>query len=181
MRDYVAVIATKPADPSLDALRTRGYRLIRSWPPKAGQHRVLLWPKIERLDQLPEQRATVQHALASIYQQGAWCVALDEARYVAEQLQCRELLQLLWLQGRSNNVSIVASTQRPRFLPLEAFSQATHLFLWRSRDRYDVDRLAGLGTIPTGTIRETIANLPPHCCLYVNTRLDYLAITKAPR
>lgn len=181
MRDYVAVIATKPVDASLDALRARGYRLTRKWPPKTGTDRVLLWPRIDRMEQLPEQRAIVQHALSSIYAQGGWCVALDEARYVAEQLQCRELLQLLWLQGRSNGISMVASTQRPRFLPLEAYSQATHLFLWRNRDKLDRDRLAGLGTLDTSIIRETIAQLPPHACLYVNTRDDFLCVTRAPR
>jgi hypothetical protein len=181
MREYVAVVATKPHDSSLDALRRHGYAMLRAWPPKAAQHRVLLWPHIDKLDDLPTQRAIVQHALGSIYQSGGWCVALDEARYVSDQLQCRELLQMLWLQGRSNRISIVASTQRPRHLPLEAFSQATHLFLWRNRDKYDIDRLAGLGTVPSALIRDTIAALPPYTCLYVNTRDDFLAITRAPR
>lgn len=181
MRTYVAVIATKPVDASLDALRRQGYVLIREWPPKRDTERVLLWPKIDRITDLPNQAAVIRDALGAIYTSGSWCVALDEARYVAEQLGARDLLQLLWLQGRSNKVSIVAATQRPRFLPIEAFSQATHLFLWRSRDRYDLDRLAGLGTIPTATIRNTIANLPPHTCLYVNTRDDTLAITRPPR
>lgn len=181
MRDYVAVIATKPEDASLDALRRHGYALLRAWPPKAAQHSVLLWPRISKLADLPVQRAVVQHALDAIYQQGGWCVALDEARYVCEQLQARDMLEMLWLQGRSNRVSVVAATQRPRWLPLEAFSQATHLFLWRNRDRYDTDRLAGLGTIPSAVVRDTIANLPRYCCLYINTRDDFMCITKAPR
>lgn len=182
LRNHVAVVATKPADESLDALRAKGYKTIRRWPPTARDgNRVLLWPKIETYRDRPRQAAEVQYALECIYQQGGWCVALDECRYVAKTLNCADVLEMLWLQGRSNGVSIVAATQRPRHLPLEAFSQATHLFLWRNRDTYDLDRLGGLGTHNTRTVRDVIADLPKYHVLYVNTRDEMLVVTKAPR
>lgn len=182
LRRHVAVIATKPDDDTMTALIRGGYRKVTDWGKvRSTDERVVLWPTVRKRADKANLARQVQYALDCIYVQGGWCVDLDETRYIAEKLGCREALEDLWLQGRALNVSLVASTQRPRHLPLEAFSQATHLFLWRSRDQYDVDRLGGLGTHNTRQVRDLIASLPPFTVLYINTRTEQLVITRAPR
>lgn len=186
-RRFVAVVATKKSDDSLDKLRREangGYKQIERWPPTARDgERILFWPKVASYRDRPRQAAEVRYMLETIYETGGWTVVLDECRYVAKTLGCEDVLEMLWLQGRSEGVSIVSATQRPRHIPLEAFSQATHLFLWRNRDTYDLDRLGGLGTHNTRTVRDIIAGLPPYHVLYVNTRAsdEMLVVTKAPR
>ena len=179
-RSSAVVIRTKAKDDSLDSLARRGYRVTEKWDPTPADRLILLAPKLVVPGDVANQAVVVRQALNSIFQQGSWTVGSDEARYICQQLRCEDIMTLLWLQGRSLGISMVAATQRPRWLPLEAFSQATHLFLWRNRDKYDTDRLAGLGTLPSAMIRETIGTLPKFHCLYINTRDDYMAITKAP-
>jgi hypothetical protein len=55
-------------------------------------------------------------------------------------------LKFLLQQGRSAGISVVAMTQRPAFIPLAFYDQATHLFVWRDNDlrnRQRIGELAG--------------------------------------
>ena len=61
------------------------------------------------------------------------------------------------------------------------YSQATHLFFWRTTDRADLGRIGGLGGIDPTLIRMRVAKLRGHECLYVNTRTGELLVTKADR
>jgi len=108
-------------------------------------------------------------ALRDVYSQGGWCVYLDEARYITEFLGLSKLVELLWLQGRSLGVSVVASTQRPRHLPLAAYSQASHIYIWRNRDAQDMKRLAEMaGGPPLSEIKAAVSALPQYGCVYLS-------------
>ena len=84
------------------------------------------------------------------------------------------------MQGRALDLSLVAGTQRPAWVPLEMYSQATHVFFWRTSDRRDLDRIGGLGAHDPQTIRAVVRNLRKHEALYVNTRTGALVRTTAP-
>lgn len=175
MRSYVVALGTKPRDRTLDGLRREGYRVSRHWPPPWPPEfapRVLLWPKIDSVNDLPAQRETIRQAIEAIYRAGGWCVFADEGEYVAnpDYLGLGPQMRMLWQQGRALDVSVVLACQRPRHVPLAAYSQATHLFLWRSSDRRDLDRLAELNGADTGTLKRLLPRLPKHEALYVNTR-----------
>jgi hypothetical protein len=81
------------------------------------------------------------------------------------------------LQGRSLNVSFVAATQRPSWVPLEAYDQATHLLLWRETDKRNLSRLGDIGGVDTELIRSVVPTLPKHDFVYVNTRDGTISIS----
>lgn len=183
-RKWVVVFGTKPRDRTLDKLVSdRGYHVIREWPPPPAPHgdRVILWPDMRDMAGIYQQQEQFAEAMGSIYRRGAWCVYLDELRYLTETLKLAAYAEMLWQQGRSLGVSVVAGTQRPARVPLTAYDQATHLFLWRDSDKRNLDRLADLsGDLDRDLIRRVVLGLEDHECCYVNTRTGEIAITKAP-
>lgn len=182
LRKWVMVFGTKPKDSTLDRLKKeQGYEVARKWPPPAGVERVILWPDISSMEQLGDQQAVFAEAMMATYRRGAWCLYVDELRYLTETLRLAKHLELLWQQGRSIKISVVAGTQRPAKVPLAAYDQATHLYLFRDSDRRNLDRLSELsGDVDKVLVRETVQSLAPHEVLYVNTRTGVLEITRAP-
>lgn len=178
-RAYVAVIATKPRDPLIKSLPKHGYKVLEKWPPPDHLKKVVLWPKISRLGDQSGQRREIQSALARIYRSGGWCVVADELRYITQTLGLKREAEMFWLQGRSLNISFVTATQRPAWVPLEAFDQATHLFIWRETDKRNLDRLGDIGGVDTGLIKSIVPRLPKHDFLYINTRDATMAISNA--
>lgn len=184
LRDYVLAIATKQRDPVLYQLESIGYQRITEFGERPAEvsPKVVLAANLPRgTESLPRQKQIVHQALTTVYIQGGWTVFLDEARYVTEYLDQAREVELLWQQGRSSGISVVAAAQRPVFVPLSAFSQATHLFLWRTSDRRDLERIGALGAHDSRAIAAEVASLPRYSVLYVNTRDGVKIRTKAPR
>jgi hypothetical protein len=182
LRRFVLVLATKPRDPLIDRLRRQGYHVTRTWPVSTEVYqRVVFWPRVERMGDQWEQEKAVAGCLESVYETGGWTIYLDEVRYVSEPsyLGLRSHVQLLWTQGRSLGVTVVAGSQRPAWVPLEAFSQADHLFLWRESDDANLKRVASIAGVHTQAMRELVPQLPEHQALYVNTVTGALARTQA--
>ena len=165
-RTYSLVLASKPRDSLLHQFPD--HTVVRSWAPH--ERKVILWPKMTEPEDVITQRDVFATALRDVYRQGGWSVYLDEARYVTDFLGLAKLVELLWLQGRSLGVSVVASTQRPRHLPLEAYSQASHVYMWRTRDLQDLKRLADMaGGPPVSEIRAAVSALPQYGVLYLSS------------
>lgn len=170
-RTYRLIIATKLRDDSIDKFKARGYKVSRTWP---VDHRiwprVVYWPKINNIHDIPEQSDKIAKCLNHVYKMGYWCVYFDEVRYITETLGLGPYLSQLWREGRSSGISVVAGTQRPAWIPREAYSEATHLFIWRSTNRYDLKRLEDASNVDTKELSPIISSLPKHDVLYVNTR-----------
>lgn len=183
LRDWSVILATKPRDSTLDRLRRdAGYVRVASWPPpRDGTNRVLLWPRWRGPLDTGRQAVAIRTALLSIFGEGSWCVFADDVQYLTDRLRLGPVLTDLWLQARALNVSLVAATQRPRHVPLVMWSQSTHLFLWGTGDDDDLRRLGGFGGLSSKRIRATVAALPKHDVLYVNTRTGALAVTRHER
>lgn len=183
-RRYVCVIGTKPQDSTLESLiRNDGYKRIEQWPPPSTRNRVILWPRISRASDIPATRAVISHALDEAFSEGGWCVCADEVWYLCHRLKLTHLLESYWTQGRSINLSLVSSTQRPAHVPLFLYSQATHLFIWRDSDRRNLDRLREIssGALISTDVRKIVEGLPAHTALYLNTRTGTVATTRAPK
>jgi len=179
---HIAILANKPRDATMEKMQRRGYKIVSEWgrvPPRA--RRVVLWPRFRGPGDIPVQAATFREALGEIFSSQGWCVYVDEAPWFVDNLKLDDWLTVIWQQGRSLGLSLVTSMQRPRFVPLVAFSSATHLFLYRTSDAEDLKRLAGLGVADTTTIRTVVAGLDKFDVLYVNTRTGHLAVTRAPK
>jgi hypothetical protein len=169
VREYVMVLVTKKRDDTLSAFED--YKKMNS--PEPWAKKVMIYPPFPRNpDKMFElHRDIFKNALVTAYRQEGWTVIADEVRYLSEQLRLDRYLELIWLQGRSLGVTLVASTQRPRHIPLSAYDQATHLFLWRDNDKGNIGRLAEIGgTVDRRRIIERIPDLPRHQFIYVNTR-----------
>ena len=179
IRGHKLIFATKPRDPNIDVFKKDGFRLTRNWPvDPAIYHNVMLWPKIERPDDIPTQADMIGKALRSVYRTGGWCLYFDEVRYITDTLGLSEAVKILWLQGRALNLSIVAGTQRPAWIPREAYSECAHLFLWRNTNRYDLKRLDEASNVSSKEIGPVLLNLPKHDVLYINTRTGDVVRTR---
>jgi energy-coupling factor transporter ATP-binding protein EcfA2 len=178
-RDHTLIFATKPRDDSLDLFKREGYSVTRKWPIDARVYsKVVFWPKIERTEDVVTQQNEIGKCLASVYRTGGWCLYFDEVRYISDTLGLKPLLEMLWLQGRSLKLSVLAGTQRPAWIPLEAYSQATHIFVWRDRDETNLRRLQGIGSIDHRELKSMIRELPLHDVLYIHTRTGEVVRTR---
>lgn len=187
-RSFKVAIGTKPKDRTLDFLaRECGYKkldtLPNTLPPGTRSASVIVWPKMRTLDRERKRMlaAKVRETLDRAYSSGGWTIFADELSFLSNTLRLAPELSDIWQQGRSNNVSLIGCTQRPRHVPLDAYSAASHLFLWRNNDDADLKRLAGLNGVNARAVREVVAKLPRHCCLYVSTRSGAMAVTLAPK
>ena len=182
-REHVAILATKPWDSTLEGLRSEGYRIIDSWPPMPvpSQRRVIYWPDVRDPKNLAKQRDAMKEVLLDIYRCGGWTVFLDELDYFCNYLKLAPLVELLWRQGRALNVSVVGGTQRPAFVPLLAYDQATHLFVGRDNDDVNLRRyssMSGGGKPYQQSVRAAITGLDRHEFLYLNSRREGFVGTK---
>jgi len=181
-RRYVAVLGCKPDDDVLPGLLKHGYKRADELPERGDPDKVLIWPKYDATAaSRARQRVIFGRVLGQAFRAGSWCVAADEVSYLVRRLRLEEPLQDLWEQGRSNKCSLVAATQRPRYVPLTMYSSASHLFLWRTNDAEDLRRLGNLNGVDPEPIRAAVANLPRFTALYVNTRTGDRFTTMAPR
>jgi hypothetical protein len=177
-RRFVVFLASKPKDPILSKLSRIGFVKRTSWPPGPLDERVTYAPRLKNPEDVVTQRDGFRDAIADMYRQGGWCIVADELRYLTEYLRLGPLLELVWQQGRTLNLSLVAGAQRPARVPLSAFNQPTHLFLFRESDDRNLKRLSEIGTVNAREVRETVSNLGRYQFLHVNTRDGTLAVSR---
>jgi hypothetical protein len=174
MRDFVCAIGTKPKDDTmLSLIRKDKYKRIKEWPPPtvigAKSQRIALWPRFERPEDVVDQQRVIDAALREIFAAGGWCIFADELYYLCKFLGLSRLFEVFWSQARSIGITVVGGAQRPAWLPLMAYSQATHLFFARTTDHRDVMRLGSLGGNDARLIADTLGSLRQYEFLYINT------------
>lgn len=170
LRDaHVVILATKPKDPTLSAL---GWPIIRDWPPSYGQKQVIFWPRFSRDVRRAAilQRHAFDPVLADIFHDGKRVVVVDEAFYMTDVLGLEATMKQFWSQGRSNDLIVVAGTQRPRNVPREMFSECSHFFAFRTADEDELRRVGEIGGVDTKRLRDTMRALKPHEFVYCQTR-----------
>ena len=169
---WQVLVATKRKDEVLDKFKPDGFIRIPSWSVSDAEvmPKVMLAPPLKSAREKEKQADEIQRALTSIYNQGGWLVYMDELKHLSKYLSLDPEIELLLHQGRSAGISVVGSVQRPRHVPLMAYDQADHLFLWRSRDRNIEKRLDELGgQVDMGLIEHGVRNLKSrHHFLYVH-------------
>jgi hypothetical protein len=183
MREYTLILATKPRDATLEPLIRGGYKVVRKLPlpPIEMYSNVIFWPEIGRAAKLSQQKAEMRKLLMDVYETGGWTVYVDELDYLCNYLKLSPLVELLWRQGRSLGISVVGGTQRPAFIPLLAYDQATHLFVGRDNDDVNLRRyasIAGGGKDYQREVRSAVAALREHEFLYLSARKEGFVTTK---
>lgn len=179
---FVIVAATKRRDEQLDALKRKGFYETRGMD-------YMLWDRTKHLFRPPlesltdtAQQAEFARLLETVFKQGKITLYADEVRYLTDILRLKRHMEVLWLQGRALRITIVAGTQRPSWIPLEAYSQAKHLFFGRSTDERDLKRVSDIGGgIDRDVLRRDIRKLPEYQFLYVNVKTDEMCRTQVPK
>jgi energy-coupling factor transporter ATP-binding protein EcfA2 len=198
----VAVLATKPRDRNLEAwARADNMTTVRSWPPRPPQfwrppgdivnpdgtttrwdHRVMVWPQPAgmALGDVDQHIAdTHRAAFTDMYWSGNWCIVAEEL-WELSRLGLDPEMSQVWTQGRSAGLSLVGATQRPVSIPLFAYSQPSHLFMFGDNDEVNLRRLQGIGGMSGSTLREAVQALRGFDVLYIGTRTRELIRTRVP-
>jgi hypothetical protein len=177
---YICVMATKPVDEELSELERRRYMRVKDnkiWT-AASYPRLLLWPDAGSFDNLSEQRKRFRSALQGMWKAGKWTVHLNELRYLTDNLGLKREINTLYLQARSSKMSLIGETQRPRSVPLEAFSQSSHVFFGPCRDDEDLKRISGIGNANPKIVRIVVQGLERYQFAYVNAVTGNVVVTK---
>lgn len=181
---YSIIVATKNRDKNIEVFKKDGYRVSRTpnfFSTASGgvlYPRMVLWPKTKDIGDIESQREDIYKCLAYVWKSKGWCLFFDEVRYLTEVLRLDTYVSQLWREGRSSAISILAGTQRPAWIPREAYSEATHLFIWRSTNKYDLKRLEDASNVDTQFLAPIIRSLPLHDVLYINTRSGEMVRTR---
>ena len=169
---WQVVVATKRRDEILDTFKPDGFVKFPAWMVHDAElhPKVMLAPPLPSAKKKEEQATAIRDALTSIYRQGGWLVLLDELKHIADYLRLEPEVELLLHQGRSAGITVVSAVQRPRHVPLMAYDQADHIFMWESRDSNIRKRLAEIGgKVNPDLIEQGLRQLPSrHSFLYIN-------------
>lgn len=186
-RDHVLWFGTKTEDETQEELGPLGFRTARKIADIVPDisHKWIINPGVVKGESVSSmkarQRSVYQEAMMYAFHTGGWCLVLDEGRYITDYLGLKDEVTLIYLQGRSHYVSIVMGTQRPAWVPLEAFDQATHLFFWRDNDSRNIARISELSGLRRQEVMQIVPSLEQHQFLYCNTRTDRMVISKVER
>ncbi len=185
LRSYSLFLGSKRADSTQTELTsTYGFETTAS---PTGihpdvSHRWLIRPPFPKGASAEELKATqkkvFRETLMRAYQEGSWAIFIDELRYIAHWLGLQSECVLLYTQGRSGGNSVVAGTQRPRFVPLEAYDQASHFFFWATPDITNVKRVAEFAGINRTEVVRIVTKLKRHEVLYVQPHTGEMVVTK---
>lgn len=177
-QSFVAIMATKPRDTTMDSLAATGYKVFRRWPQSWPMNSVkryprrIIWPRSFELGRKSKdkQKAVIYEAMAAAFKEGSWCVFFDELYYAVNELGLGSEVKQYLLQGRSLGISLACATQRPAWVPREIYDQSTHLFFFKDNDETNLKNISGIsGERNQAEIRNTIRQLDRHEFLYINT------------
>jgi hypothetical protein len=139
----VTYLVAKPRDDSLNALH---WPHVKRWPPGYGQWHVIVWPPYGDPETAAlRQRRVFRPLLKTIFGEGGQTVVIDEIAYFTDNppdgLGLKPVIHQYLTVGRSNHVSLLGGTQRPRNVPRAFWSEPKWLFIFRLDDADDLRRV----------------------------------------
>lgn len=174
MRSFVVVLGTKKRDEDLyPALESLGFVRKENWNPfeweDTHERYIIFAPSLdidrnatERdiADAEEDQAQRFRRALIEVNESGGWCIYGDEIATVTNDLGLKRTVNLVYREGRSESITWIASTQRPREVPLMVFQQSKWMFIWQIADRDDRYRAAQYTGPLMPIVDYTVARLP---------------------
>ncbi len=149
----VVFLVTKPRDRTISAMIAKkdedGFKVIKHWPPAYGEERAIVWPRGGGASTVSErQRAVFLPLMDIIYQEGGQTVVIDEAaefeRPMPNGLGMSPTMEKFWSNARSNDLTLIAGTQRPRNVTRLMWSEPQWIIILRPEDEDDLKRVAEL-------------------------------------
>lgn len=147
--DRVLIIDTKGDDPLISrtgkAVKTLPRTTWKARNRKPREH----WYRLQVSDSREEARKQVMVSLQRAYDEGEWVIVFDEIRDITDPrspgLGLLPWVDRIYRKGRSRHVSIIASTQAPRWVPSSFYDQASFAWIGRLRDEQRQKRLLEIG------------------------------------
>lgn len=186
LRSFVIVLGTKRSDPDLyPALEDLGFVRKDSWNPyeweDTHERYVIFAPTLnvprnaserEEADAEVEQAEKFRRALAQINESGGWCIDSDEIATIVNDMGIKRTINRLYREGRSEHISLVAGTQRPREIPLVIFQNSKWFFMWQIADQEDRRRASEYTGPMRAVVDYTAARMPRYefLCLHKPTQ-----------
>lgn len=149
----VVVLICKPGIDKTVTGDYTGWTRWTDWKKNPSKHdrRILLWPDTKKC-KTPEEvkahhREVFGPALDRIFDQGKWCVDLDEGFYMMKNsfMNMGEKIEMMHALGRSNGITMITKMQRPSDVPLIIYGSASHAYVGRTREANDLKRLSEMG------------------------------------
>lgn len=186
VRDFVAVLAVKRNDDTIDTFKQAGYEVIKSWPPKYDQDKVVVWLRPKDLGSDIEQAGKVYRILNDIYQRGGYAVMIDDTGYVAAQLKMAPALTVLLSQARSSYISVVCAltqaTSIAQRVPTETLRQVRHVLMFPYTSELDQKALGTITGVNWRRLRDIMENVMlPHDFLAYERNTHRLTLVRNTR
>lgn len=170
----VCVLQYKPRDDTLRmVLPEESWPVIKKWPPKYGEEHCIVWPRGgPPSTAASRQRAVFAPLLDKIYVEGGQTVYIPEAAYFERAqpagLSLSGTMEQFWSTARSNKLTVISDTQRPRKVTLLMWTEPAWVIIYQLDHRDDVKHVADLvGTDFGTTIWTYLPRLGTHECLVI--------------
>lgn len=134
------IVATKPGDKTMKM----GWPIIKKWPPPFGKNQVIFWPDSPKPDESAVmQREQIMEMLKDLWQKDSNTVILwDEIAYIEQELNLKTTITRYWREARALGITMVATTQRPRYVSRYMHSESVWGIAFRFSDEDDARRTA---------------------------------------
>lgn len=180
-RGYVVATGVKYRDDTLMKLiKTRGYKRITDWT-KHNDKRLVLWPKNDNMDTLyDEQRKVFKDMFNNVYIAGGRAIWIDEMRVMCDpgMVGLRADVIKLLVAGASNNISVVGCSQRPAWVPQEAFSESKHMILFRTNHVEDLKKIGSFNGIAAKDVVTQVQKLEKYEFVHANLLTGEMVTSK---
>lgn len=145
----VVVLGTKPRDDTLSRMVKAGWPIIKQWPPAYGEEHCIVWPRGRGASTAASRHRNVFLPLMdAIYDEGGQTVCVDEAAYFERQppagLGMGATMEQFWSAARSNRITMIGGTQRPRNVTRLMWSEPSWIIIFTPEDEDDLKRVAEL-------------------------------------
>ena len=180
---YWVAFSTKRRDPTLQQLHRLHPVIVQRGRDVNVEvaRRFILQPawnkRLSSADQDKRHAQEFSDALNETFWQTGWTTAIDEGEYLYRHLKVTAPIDRQLTQGRSQGNTVIMGTQRPRYVTLHAYEQATHLFIWRMSDLANITRAAELAGVNRRAVADVVSQLGRHDVMYVNTVTGDMLVT----
>lgn len=186
VREYVVVLAVKRNDDTIDTFRDAGYEIIKAWPPRYDQDKVVVWFRPKDLASDQEQAIKVYQVLNDIYRRGGYTPLIDDTGYVAAQLRLSSALTVLLSQARSSYISVVCAltqaTSIAQRVPTETLRQVRHVLMFPYSSEQDQKALGTITGINWRRLRDIMeTQMMPHDFLAFERNTNALTLIRNTR